>query len=111
MYNNSYFIYFNKLIILLIIFAHIKNILSNPSPKLLESGNHFSLMSLAENKQMMEAFLKKEINHKNKNNENNQCTEDWTTFRNPKDGHLYGYRVFVEDMINYFQVCKNFRGV
>uniref|UniRef100_A0A915MAU2 C-type lectin domain-containing protein n=1 Tax=Meloidogyne javanica TaxID=6303 RepID=A0A915MAU2_MELJA len=51
----------------------------------------------------MEAFLKKEINHKNKHNENNQCTEDWTTFRNPKDGHLYGYKVFVEDMINYFQ--------
>uniref|UniRef100_A0A1I8B5T4 C-type lectin domain-containing protein n=1 Tax=Meloidogyne hapla TaxID=6305 RepID=A0A1I8B5T4_MELHA len=58
---------------------------------------------------MMERFFKEENIHNSKNN-GNKCTNDWTTFKNPKDGHLYGYKVVVQDMINCFQaerICRS----
>ncbi|CAK5016556.1 unnamed protein product [Meloidogyne enterolobii] len=39
----------------------------------------------------------------NENGGANQCPAGWST-RTDKDGSVYGYKVIMQDMVNYYQV-------
>jgi len=39
----------------------------------------------------------------NENGGANQCPDGWAT-RQDKDGNVYGYKVIMQDMVNYYQV-------
>ncbi|KAF7636813.1 hypothetical protein Mgra_00003759 [Meloidogyne graminicola] len=83
---------------LLITLFYLKTILCFYSPNLIEKENSFPVLL---DKPL--EFLKEEYVHKG-----HYCSSDWTKHRN--NGHLYGYKVIVEDMINYFQaerICRS----